>query len=291
MSSCNAVAHIKLSRICVKIGIIGLGLMGGSLGLALKEKRIASMIIGDDNNAIHRRQALYLGLVDECLDLKGVFECDVVFICTPVNAIIDIIKGIKSLKPNQTIIDFGGVKGEILEAIPRRLRKNFVSLHPMCGTENFGPKAAFKDLYKNHIMILVDIDKSGEYQANIAREICINLEMNLIKMDCVSHDKHTAFISHMPHILSYTLANTVLKQEKAQDIVAVAGGGFKGMVRISKSSGTMWSAIAKQNKSEILKAINAFENELKNAKKMIENDEFEALKEWMDSANQLREIL
>lgn len=275
----------------MKIGIIGLGLMGGSLGLALKEKRIAEMIIGDDSNPIHRRQALSLGLVDECLDLQGVMECDVVFLCTPVNAIVEIVQGIKSLKPSQTIIDFGGVKREIIAAIPKDLRKNFISLHPMVGTENFGPKAAFKDLYKNQIMIFVDIAQSGTHQVNLAREICINLEMNIIKMDAVSHDRHTAFISHMPHILSYALANTVLKQEKAQDIVAVAGGGFKGMVRIAKSSGVMWSEIAKQNKDEILEAIEIYERELKDAKEMIKGDRFDELCEWMSEANKLREIL
>ncbi|MGX3010582.1 prephenate dehydrogenase [Helicobacter sp. 23-1044] len=275
----------------MKIGIIGLGLMGGSLGLALKEKRIAQMIIGDDSNPIHRRQALSLGLVDECLDLQGVFECDIVFLCVPVDSIVEIIKGIKSLKAHQTIIDFGGVKGEILRSIPKKFRKNFVSLHPMCGTENFGPKAAFKDLYKNQIMIFVDIEKSGESQVNLAREICINLECNIIKMDAQSHDKHTAFISHAPHILSYALANSVLKQEKAQDIVAVAGGGFRGMVRISKSSGVMWSAIARQNKSKILEAIKSFESELKSAKEMIERDRFDELSAWMSEANKLREIL
>lgn len=275
----------------MKIGIIGLGLMGGSLGLALKEKRIAEMIIGDDSNPIHRRQALSLGLVDECLDLQGVMECDVVFLCTPVNAIVEIVQGIKSLKPSQTIIDFGGVKREIIAAIPKDLRQNFISLHPMVGTENFGPKAAFKDLYKNQIMIFVDIAQSGTHQVNLAREICINLEMNIIKMDAVSHDRHTAFISHMPHILSYALANTVLKQEKAQDIVAVAGGGFKGMVRIAKSSGVMWSEIAKQNKDEILEAIEIYERELKDAKEMIKGDRFDELCEWMSEANKLREIL
>ncbi len=275
----------------MKIGIIGLGLMGGSLGLALKEKRIASMIIGDDNNPIHRRQALSLGLVDECLDLQGVLACDIVFLCTPVNAIVEIVRGIKTLKPEQTIIDFGGVKREIIAAIPKDLRQNFISLHPMVGTENFGPKAAFKDLYKNQIMIFVDIAQSGAHQVNLAREICINLEMNIIKMDAVSHDRHTAFISHMPHILSYALANAVLKQEKAQDIVAVAGGGFKGMVRIAKSSGVMWSEIAKQNKDEILEAIEIYERELKSAKEMIKGDRFDELCEWMTEANKLREIL
>lgn len=275
----------------MKVGIVGLGLMGGSLGLALKEKRFASMIVGYDNNPVHRQQALYLGLVDECLDMEGIMQCDVVFLCTPVNAIVDIINSIHSLKQNQTIIDFGGTKKEIIKAIPKRLRKNFISLHPMCGTENFGPKAAFKDLYKNQIMIFVDIADSGEYQVNLARELCLSLDMNIVKMDSESHDKHTAFISHMPHILSYALVNTVLKQENPQDIVSIAGGGFKGMSRISKSSGVMWSAIAKQNKDDILKSIDAFNDELSLAKKLIEDDEFEKLKEWMNNANKLREII
>lgn len=275
----------------MKVGIVGLGLMGGSLGLALKEKRFASMIVGYDNNPVHRQQALYLGLVDECLDMEGIMQCDVVFLCTPVNAIVDIINSINSLKQNQTIIDFGGTKKEIIKAIPKRLRKNFISLHPMCGTENFGPKAAFKDLYKNQIMIFVDIADSGEYQVNLARELCLSLDMNIVKMDSESHDKHTAFISHMPHILSYALVNTVLKQENPQDIVSIAGGGFKGMSRISKSSGVMWSAIAKQNKDDILKSIDAFNDELSLAKKLIEDDEFEKLKEWMNNANRLREII
>lgn len=279
------------SRKEIKVGIVGLGLMGGSLGLALKEKRLASMILGDDSNPIHRRQALYLGLVDECLNMEEIMQCDIIFLCTPVNAIVDIIKNIKSLRKEQTIIDFGGTKKEIIAAIPKHLRKNFISLHPMCGTENFGPKAAFKDLYKNQIMIFIDIANSGEYQVNVAKDICISLEMNIVKMDSKSHDKHTAFISHMPHVLSYALANAVLKQENPQDIVAIAGGGFKGMSRISKSSGVMWSAIAKQNKDEILKAIEAFEEELRLAKGLIENDNFEELKEWMSDANKLREII
>lgn len=275
----------------MKAGIVGLGLMGGSLGLALKDSNFFSIIVGDDINKIHRRQAVYLGLVDECLDLEGIFKCDVIFLCTPVDSIVSIIKNIKNLEQNQLIIDFGGTKKEILNSIPLHLRKNFVSLHPMCGTENFGPKAAFKNLYKNQIMIFVDIAKSGEFQIELAREICIKLGMNIVKMDSNSHDKHTAFISHMPHILSYALANAVLKQENLQDIVAIAGGGFKDMSRISKSSGIMWSEIAKQNKDEILKSIYAFQDELQLALDLIKNDDFKKLEKWMTNANKLRDVL
>ena len=275
----------------MKAGIIGLGLMGGSLGLALKESSLFSLIVGDDVNPVHRRQAVYLGLVDECLDFKGILDCDVIFLCTPVDSIVEIIKRIKNLRENQLVIDFGGVKKEIIKAIPQELRANFVSLHPMCGTENFGPKAAFKDLYKNQFMIFVDMAKSGQYQLNLAREICMQLGMNIVKMDSKDHDRHTAFISHMPHILSYALANAVLKQENPQDIVAIAGGGFKGMSRISKSSGVMWSAIAKQNKENLLESINAILDELYYAKELIENNQFDELKDWMTSANELREII
>ncbi len=275
----------------MKAGIIGLGLMGGSLGLALKEISLFNIIVGDDINPVHRRQAVYLGLVDECLDIDEILDCDVVFICTPVDSIVDFIKDIKKLRENQLVIDFGGVKKEIIEAMPKNLRSNFVSLHPMCGTENFGPKAAFKDLYKNQIMIFVDINDSGEYQVDLAREICMKLGMNIIKMDSRNHDRHTAFISHMPHILSYALANTVLKQENPQDIVAIAGGGFKGMSRISKSSGVMWSAISKQNKENLLESIDMILDELHYAKYLISNNKFNELEEWMTSANKLRDII
>ncbi len=275
----------------MKAGIIGLGLMGGSLGLALKETSLFNIIVGDDINPVHRRQAVYLGLVDECLDLNGILDCDVIFICTPVDSIVELIKDIKSLREDQLVIDFGGVKKEIIQAIPKELRLNFVSLHPMCGTENFGPKAAFKELYKNQIMIFVDMKDSGEYQVNLAREICMQLGMNIVKMDSKNHDRHTAFISHMPHILSYALANTVLKQENPQDIVAIAGGGFKGMSRISKSSGIMWSAISKQNKENLLESIDTILDELHYAKYLIGNNKFDELQEWMTSANKLRDII
>ena len=275
----------------MKAGIIGLGLMGGSLGLALKESGLFESILGDDINEMHRRQAIYLGLVDECVRENEIFNCDVVFISTPIGGIIKIIRNIKKLSKNQLIIDFGSSKKQILESIPNHLRANFVSLHPMCGTENFGPKAALKDLYKNQIVIFIDIEKSGEKQIELAKKIFIKLGMNIIKMDSNAHDAHAALISHMPHIISYALANSVLKEERAQDIVAIAGGGFKSMSRLSKSSGNMWVEIIKHNKYEILSSITSFKKELENAITLIENNDFMNLEKWMDNANKLREIL
>ena len=275
----------------MKAGIIGLGLMGGSLGLALKESGLFESILGDDINEMHRRQAIYLGLVDECVRGDEIFDCDVIFISTPIGGIIKIIQSIKKLSKNQLVIDFGSSKKQILESIPSHLRANFVSLHPMCGTENFGPKAALKDLYKNQIVIFIDIEKSGQKQIKLAKKIFIKLGMNIIKMDSNAHDAHAALISHMPHIISYALANSVLKEERAQDIVAIAGGGFRSMSRLSKSSGNMWVEIIKHNKSQILSSITSFKEELENAITLIENNDFMNLEKWMDNANRLREIL
>ena len=160
----------------------------------------------------------------------------------------------------------------------------------MSGTENFGPKADIKELLPHHIIVLTDLEQSGEFQAAMAKEIFIALKMNIIKMDSKSHDNHAAFISHLPHIISYALANTVLSQQNPKDILALAGGGFKSMVRIAKSSPKMWSDVSKQNKQELLKSFEAFQKELDFAINLIQNDKWKELEEWMAKANSLYAI-
>lgn len=279
----------------LKAGIIGLGLMGGSLGLALKEQKkergaIFSNIIGLDINETHCRQALYLGLVDECVEMEKILECDVIFLATPIKDIINILRDIKTLKPSQLLMELGGVKGII--KVDEKIKPNFLSVHPMCGTENFGPKSAFKELFKNQIIVFNDpnggLDKA---LLELAKKIFIELGMNIVKMNASEHDHHAALISHMPHIVSYSLVNAVLKQESPKDILAIAGGGFKGMSRIAKSSGTLWAQTAKYNKVELLAAIKAFSTELQKASELIENEDYIQLEAWMNEANSLREIL
>lgn len=274
----------------MQAGIIGLGLIGGSLGLALKEIGMFKKILGLDLNEIHLQQALSLGLVDEGANLEEIKECDVIFLATPVEAILELLPQLKGVSNHTTIIDLGSTKYLISQSIPKEIRKNFICAHPMSGTENFGPKAAFKELLPHHIVVLTDLDQSGEFQVAMAKEIFVALKMNIIKMDSKSHDVHAAFISHLPHIISYALANTVLSQKNPKDILALAGGGFKSMVRIAKSSPRMWSDISKQNKTELLKSLDFFEKELKVAKELIEQEDWEALEKWMAQANSLYEI-
>jgi len=135
------------------------------------------------------------------------------------------------------------------------------------------------------------MEKSGDHQKETAEKLFYGIQMNLVLMGAEEHDRHAAFISHMPHAVSYALANSVMKQEAVTSIVALAGGGFKDMSRIAKSSPNMWEDIFRQNKNNMLEAIYTFQSELKKCQKMIENEEWEALNLWMKEANTLHDIL
>jgi len=276
----------------IKVGIVGLGLMGGSLSLALQKHSKDYYFIGLDHNEEHCSQALKLGLVDEITtSLETLKTCDIIFLTIPVDGIIAISKQLGSLPSKCTVIDLGSTKEKISLSIPSEIRHNFVTAHPMTGTEKFGPTAALEDLYTDKVVVLCDIKKSGELQAKVAKKLFSDIGMNIVWMGAKEHDRHAAFISHMPHALSYALANTVIKQEDSESIIALAGGGFKDMSRIAKSSPNMWEDIFRQNKSNVLEAIQTYQSELKKCQKMIENEEWDTLNVWMREANTLHDIL
>ncbi len=275
----------------MQAGIIGLGLIGGSLGLALRETKMFKRILGYDKAALHEQQALSLGLVDECASMEEISQCDVIFIAVPLDFVAPIVNDFKDLTPTQTIIDLGSTKHAIHELIESKMRKNYVGAHPMSGTEHSGPKAAQKDLFKNKILILTDIDKSGAFQIAFAKEIFVNLGMQIIKMDSASHDEHIAYISHLPHILSFALANTVLAQEKPENILALIGGGFRSMSRLANSSPITWKDIFKHNKAHLLHSLTDFEKHFTEAKEYVEKEEWDKLIAWMKKANELHNFL
>jgi len=276
----------------VKVGIVGLGLMGGSLSLALKKYSEDYYFIGLDHNEEHCSQALKLGLVNEITtSLETLKTCDIIFLSIPVDGIIAVAKQLGSLPSECTVIDLGSTKEKISLSIPSEIRHNFVAAHPMTGTEKFGPTAAVEDLYTDKVVVLCDMMKSGEHQDKVAKKLFSDIGMNIVCMGSKEHDRHAAFISHMPHALSYALANSVIKQEDSESIIALAGGGFKDMSRIAKSSPNMWEDIFRQNKSNLLEAIQTFQSELKKCQKMVENEEWKILNEWMQEANTLHDIL
>lgn len=275
----------------MQAGIIGLGLIGGSLGLALRETKMFKRILGYDNNALHEQQALSLGLIDENVSMDEIGQCDVIFIAVPLDFVAKIVNSLENLTPTQTIIDLGSTKHTISELVDSKIRKNYVGAHPMSGTEYSGPKAAKHDLFKNKILILTDIEQSGAFQVAFAKEIFVNLGMQIVKMDSASHDKHIAYISHLPHILSFALANTTLAQEEPENILALIGGGFRSMSRLSNSSPITWRDIFKHNKQHLLHSIIDFEKHFYEAKSYIEKDDWGSLVQWMQKANQLHNML
>lgn len=276
----------------MKIGIIGLGLMGGSLGVALKSRFPAYHIIGLDHNAEHCSQALELKLVDMVAEsIDTIKKCDVIFLSIPVNGIINVLQTLKDVAPECTIIDLGGTKEKIVSAVPPVIRKNFVAAHPMTGTEKCGPTAALPDLYLDKVVVLCNMEESGKHQQETALRLFREIGMKFVFMGAKEHDRHAAFISHMPHALSFALANAVVGQEDPKSIIALAGGGFRDMSRIAKSSPVMWEEIFRQNKNNILTALEHFNTELQKCQKMVENEAWEELNEWMGSANRLHDIL
>jgi len=276
----------------IKVGIVGLGLMGGSLSLALKKHSKDYYFIGLDHNELHCSQALELGLVDEiCTSTEALKSCDIIFLSIPVDGIISVTQQLGTLTDTCTVIDLGSTKEKISLSIPSEIRQNFVAAHPMTGTEKFGPTAALNDLYTDKVVVLCDLEKSGIHQQNVAKKLFTDIGMNIVCMGSKEHDRHAAFISHMPHAISYALANSVMSLEDSKSIIALAGGGFKDMSRIAKSSPNMWEDIFRQNKTNVLKAIHAFQSELKKCQKMVENEEWETLNDWMREANTLHDIL
>ncbi|GIT98551.1 prephenate dehydrogenase [Sulfurovum sp. TSL1] len=276
----------------IKVGIVGLGLMGGSLSLALQKHSKEYYFMGMDHNELHRSQALELGLVDEiCTSTEALKSCEIIVLSIPVDGIISVIQQLGTLSDTCTVIDLGSTKEKISRSVPSEIRHNFVAAHPMTGTEKFGPTAALEDLYTDKVVVLCDLEKSGEHQQNVAKKLFTDIGMNIVCMGAKEHDRHAAFISHMPHAISYSLANSVMAQEDSKSIVALAGGGFKDMSRIAKSSPNMWEDIFRQNKTNVLEAINSFQSELKKCQKMVENEEWETLNAWMREANTLHDIL
>ena len=276
----------------MNIGIIGLGLMGGSLGLALKKFPEKYTLIGYDHNPTHITDALRLKLVDSTTnDFNEIMRCDVLILTIPVDAIIAISQELKEIKSTCTIIDFGSSKEKISEGIPKEIRHNFVTAHPMTGTEKFGPSAAIDGLYTEKTMVICDIEKSADYQKGIAISIFKDIHAKIVFMNAKEHDSHAAFISHMPHAVSYALAKSVMKQEDPKAIIALAGGGFRSMSRIAKSSPNMWEDIFRQNKDNLLESINAFNIEMKYCQELIEKDKWDELHQWISEANKLHDIL
>lgn len=239
----------------MRVGIVGLGLIGGSMGLALKDMKLVEKRVGYDINRQNELDAINLGIVDEMASFDEIKKCDVVFLAIPVEAIIQTLQDMQDIPKTTTIIDLGSTKKRIIQSCPISIKGNLIAAHPMAGTENSGPKAAFKTLLQKAVVVICNDDDTANFHAKRAIEIFSYAGMKIVFMDAKKHDHHVALISHLPHVISYSLVNSVLKEENKRNIINLAGGSFSDVSRIAKSSPEMWSDIFKQNKENVLNSI------------------------------------
>ena len=279
-----------------KVGIIGIGLIGGSIAKALRSSAWASELIGIEANPAHAAKALSLRLVDEILPLEEAIERVDVFVCaTPVDILVQIIPNVLDrLKPGQIVIEVGSTKTPVYEALKNHPKRNqFVSTHPMAGTEFSGPEAAIEGLFQGKRGVICDKELSApEAVATIESLYRDGLGMNLIYMDSIDHDVHTAYISHISHICSFALANTVLEKEKNEErIFELASTGFESTVRLAKSSPETWSQIFHQNQDNLMDVLDEYINTLLKYKGLMLSGSYDKLKEELAKANDIGRIL
>ena len=272
-------------------GIVGLGLMGGSFGKALKKYNLAINVYGYDHNKVHQSQALELGLVDKICTLEELKKCDVIILAIPVDGIIAFMQHIKDIDINTTVIDLGSTKEIIVNNIPTSIRKNFIAAHPMTGTEKFGPKSAIDNLYEEKIVVLCNLEDNSALHIERTKNIFENMNMKIVYMDAKEHDIHACYMSHLPHAISFGLAYTVMDHEAPRESITLAAGGFRDMSRIAKSSADMWNDIFRQNRDNLIESLGIFEKNMSDAKQMLIDEDYENLSKWINKANNLHKIL
>lgn len=279
----------------MKISIIGVGLIGGSIALKLRQKGIADFVYGIDNSNEHLNEALELKIIDAKVDLEyGIKNSDLIILSIPVDAARKLLPNVLDLiSENQTVMDAGSTKAGIVNAVknhPKRSR--FVAFHPMWGTENNGPKSAVSESFSGKAGVICDKEESAKDALELVEKIVKSLDMHLIYMNAEDHDVHTAYISHISHITSYALANTVLEKEKEEEtIFQLASSGFSSTVRLAKSHPEMWVPIFRQNKENVLDVLNEHIAQLRKFKAALEKENFEYLEELISNANKIRGIL
>jgi prephenate dehydrogenase len=278
------------------ITIVGTGLIGGSLAVDLRKRKFADKIIGVESNLRHRNIAKLTGLVDEIDTLdKAVKKSDLIILTTPVSTnskllprILDLIKG-----TSKVVTDMGSTKMGVAKASANHSgRGRFVAAHPMAGTEYSGPLAAIGKLFDYKNVIICDKELSDKDALEKVENMFNILNMKKVYMNSHEHDVSVAYISHISHITSFSLALSVLEKEREEkNILTLAGGGFESTVRLAKSNGDTWAPIFLENSNHILEVLDTYIEKMSLFKQMISQKDIDGLKNVMEEANKIRKIL
>ena len=274
--------------------VIGVGLIGGSFALDIKALYPNCTVYGIDNNEVHIQQALELGVIDKKATITELKNAEMAVLAIPVDTTIKVLPEVLDNISDETIVfDAGSTKEDIcLEVKNHPKRRNYLAAHPIAGTEFSGPKAAIKGLYKNKTNIICEVEDTAFKLQEKALNLFSNLGMRIRYMNPKAHDKHIAYVSHLSHISSFMLGKTVIEKEKNErDIFDMAGSGFESTVRLAKSSPAMWTPIFEQNKTNVMETLEEYISNLKHFKKLMEDEDFEAVYKEMEETNHIQHIL
>lgn len=278
----------------MNIYIIGTGLIGGSLALDIQAIYKDALIFGIDSEDRHLDEAIHLGIIHHKAVFEDLQNADFVVVAVPVDtALLLLPKVLDLVSTNAVVIETGSTKNPICEIVANHpKRRNFMATHPIAGTEFSGPSAAIKGLFQGKTNIICEVEKTTFKLQEKALQLFKDLGMRIRYMEPKSHDKHIAYVSHLSHISSFMLGKTVIEKEKHEsDIFDMAGSGFESTVRLAKSSPAMWTPIFKQNRKQVVKSLEEYILNLQQFKTLLENEDYEAIYNEMESVNRIKEIL
>ena len=278
----------------MKVYVIGIGLIGGSMALDIQALNKDAVIIGVDANENHLEQAIELGIIHQKAELKDIVDADFVIMAVPVDIALELLPKILDTVSDDTLVfEVGSTKSPICEVVANHpKRRNFLATHPIAGTEFSGPTAAIRNLFVDKTNIICEVEKTTFKLQEKGLKLFKDLGMRIRYMEPKSHDKHIAYVSHLSHISSFMLGKTVIEKEKDEkDIFDMAGSGFESTVRLAKSSPAMWTPIFRQNKKQVVKSLEEYIANLSQFKNLLESGNYEQIFHEMENTNRIKEIL
>lgn len=283
----------------MKVGIIGLGLIGGSMAIDLKRRGFAEEVIGVEADAVNAAAALKIGLVDRVADIdECISEADLVVLAVPVGVAVRMLPQVldrfaEAGDTAKIVMDVCSTKEHLARSVKYHpCRRQYVASHPMAGTEYSGPWAAMPGLFDGHCCIICDSEESEPKTVRTVERVYEALNMRTIYMNSSSHDVHTAYVSHISHVTSFALALTVLDKERDEKhIFDLASGGFSSTVRLAKSSPDMWTPILSQNRENVLHVMDTYIEKMQAFRKAIDEGDEDAVRELIEDANRIRRII
>ncbi|WP_320821995.1 prephenate dehydrogenase/arogenate dehydrogenase family protein [Reinekea sp.] len=281
----------------LNILIIGLGLIGASFGKAIRHQGLAErsvFVLGYDRSQGVAEQAVALGVLDQAVsDLAWLPKIDVVVMAVPVMAIGTVIDDIRPLLGSlQALTDVGSVKGQVVRTVRERLGTLpacFVPGHPIAGAEQSGVTAAKADLFEHHMHILTPLPESDPAAVQLITQLWQAIGADVVEMSVERHDEVLAATSHLPHLLAFSLVDTLARESENREIFKYAAGGFRDFSRIAASDPTMWHDIFLSNKDATLKVLRRFQADLTILEQAIEHDDGDLLQTVFTRAKSARD--